>query len=660
MFRNWTLRTKIVLFFALFFSLAIGNFSLYWLSETSYKHNNTYLQISKQNSLQLQQVVFFIRNIADGKKNNLNNVTREMKVLDDNLKLLKEGGAYEGLQSIELSPTSEDNLEMFAKLTDVNRQWREFRSHVVAIVDINPIRLDSTFAYLALPDVDPSNMKTQKIDFLNPLVLPHLEYIIKNTEKMFMFNEDLTTAYYEYAWEQKRSFFIAISMITFLLILALMAGYYYVINSAIAPLQKISQTASQLAAGEFTRTLDYGLKDEIGEVIGKMNQLVDSMETISIFASDVGKGDFQSNFQVRGDEDRLGYALLDMRDNLQKVAEEDKKRNWANEGMAKFAEILRNTQQNLDEVSYSIISNIVKYLGANQGGLFILNEENEKPTLELIAAYAYNKKKYLEKNVIVGQGLLGQAVLEKSMIYLTEIPNNYITITSGLGESNPNTLLIVPLQANNIIYGVIEIASFSNLKDYQMEFVQKLSESIAITISTVKSATKNNRLLEDSQMFAELMRAQEEEMRQNMEELTATQEEMRRVQVDIKEKENNLNSLINNTDAIIISVDNDLSVKVYNKVAIDFFANKGVQIKAGSNFIDNMSVDLQKIWKPYCTKALAGEMISELVAEKTNDFVDIYLLISLQPIYDYTGNNDGFTIFIKDVTELNPVRWKSK
>jgi PAS domain S-box-containing protein len=349
-----------------------------------------------------------------------------------------------------------------------------------------------------------------------------------------------------------------------------------------------------------------------------------------------------------------------MRDNLQKVAEEDKKRNWANEGMAKFAEILRNTQQNVDEVSYSIISNIVKYLGANQGGLFILNEENEKPTLELIAAYAYNKKKYLEKTVMVGQGLLGQAVLEKSMIYLTEIPNNYITITSGLGESNPNTLLIVPLQANNVIYGVIEIASFHELKDYQMDFVQKLSESIAITISTVKSATKNNRLLEDSQMFAELMRAQEEEMRQNMEELTATQEEMRRVQVDIKEKENNLNSLINNTDAIIISVDNELTIKVYNKMAADYFASKGVQIKSGSNFIDCMNKELQQQWQPYCSRALAGETISELLSEKTSDFIDLYHLVSLQPIYDYSGNNEGFTVFVKDVTELHPVRWKSQ
>ncbi len=662
MFRNWTLKTKITLLFILFLLLAIGNFSLYWLSESIYNHNSTYVQISRQNSLQLQQVVFFVRNIADGKKNNLNNVTREMKILDENLKLLREGGFYEedAQNIIALKPTSEDNLEIYSKLTDVERQWREFRGHVVSIVDINPIRLDSTYVYLTAPDVDPNNMRSQKIEFLNPLVTPHLDYIIKNAEKVYLFNEDLANFYYEYTKDLKESFFIAIVMITIILVLLLVTGYYYIVNGAILPLKRIANTASQLAAGELARTLDYGLRDEIGEVIDNMNGLVDSMETISMFAANVGSGDFHSNFQVRGTDDKLGYALLDMRDNLQKVAEEDKKRNWSNEGMAKFAEILRNTQQNIDEVSYNIISNLVKYLGANQGGLFILNDENEKQTLELSAAYAYNKKKYLEKTVLVGQGLLGQAVLEKSMIYLTEIPNNYITITSGLGEANPNTLLIVPLQANNIIYGVIEIASFSELADYQMDFVQKLSESIAITISTVKSATKNNRLLEDSQMFAELMRAQEEEMRQNMEELTATQEEMRRVQVDIKEKENNLSSLINNTDAIVMSIDNNLIVKVYNKIAADYFATKGVQIKTGSNFIDNLNKELQKTWLPYCSRALAGETVSTLVAEKNDAFVDIFHLISLQPIYDFEGNNDGFTVFVKDVTELHPIRWKTK
>jgi HAMP domain-containing protein len=440
MLKNLTLRTKVLFLFGLFILLTLTNWFFYWFSEETYKHNNAYVEISKQNSLQLQHVVFYIRNIADGKKNNLNNVTREMKVLDENLKLLKDGGLYEGLHDITLEPTDPANLGTYSKLTDVIRQWREFRSHVVNIVDTNPIRLDSTFAYLAVPDVDPNNMKTQKIDFLNPQVIPHLDYIIKNTGKVLRFNEDLIINYYESAWEQRRSASIVFFLIQFIAFLSLLFGAYFIVVNTIKPLKNISQTIADLADGRFTHNMDYHSQDELGEVVQNMNNLVQSMEKISAFAANVGKGDFQSNFQVRGTEDKLGFALLDMRDNLQKVAEEDKKRNWANEGMAKFAEILRNTQQNVNEISYSIIANLVKYVGANQGGLFILEEnihQDHKPILHLKAAYAYNKKKYMEKEVKVGQGLLGQAVLERNMIYLTDIPNNYVTITSGLGEANP-------------------------------------------------------------------------------------------------------------------------------------------------------------------------------------------------------------------------------
>ncbi len=661
LFRNLTLRTKILLLFGLFILLTLINWAFYWYAEQAYRHNNVYVQISKQNSLQLQQVVFFVRNIADGKKNNLNNVTREMKTLDENLKLLKEGGFYEGLHTLELAPTDESNLEIYSKLTDVVRQWREFRSHVVSIVDTNPVRLDSTFAYLAVPDVDPNNMKTQKIEFLNPQVIPHLDYVIKNTEKLLMFNEDLTTYYYEYAWEQHRSFSIVFFLIQFIAFLSLVFGAYFILSNTINPLKNIAQTIADVADGRFARNTEYQTQDELGEVINNMNNLVNSMENISAFASNVGKGNFQSDFEVRGAEDKLGFALLDMRDNLQKVAEEDKKRNWANEGMAKFAEILRNTQQDLDEISYSIISNLVKYVGANQGGLFILKEDAEnskKQVLALRAAYAYNKKKYLEKEVRIGQGLLGQAVVERSMIYLTDIPNNYITITSGLGEANPNTLLIMPLQANNVIYGVIEIASFHELKDYQIEFIQKLSESIAITISTVQNTDKNRKLLDESQMFAELMKAQEEEMRQNMEELTATQEEMRRVQLEIKDKENSLNDLINNTSEVMLSIDENLVVSIFNKAAMDYFADKGVQMKSHSNFIDMLNADLQQQWRPLCSKALSGETFTTILHEKMPDYRDVYTLLAMQPIVNYENQRQGFTIYLKDVSHLQPIRWE--
>jgi PAS domain S-box-containing protein len=182
-----------------------------------------------------------------------------------------------------------------------------------------------------------------------------------------------------------------------------------------------------------------------------------------------------------------------------------------------------------------LISNIVEYLNAQQGGLFFLNDDNmDDRHLELVGCYAYQRKKFLDKRVEIGQGMVGQCFLEGETTYLTNIPENYVNITSGLGQTNPNTLLIVPLKMNEQIVGVIEIANLKPFAKYQISFLERLAETIASAITSVKTNDKTRGLLEQSQQQAEEMRAQEEEMRQNMEELQATQEQMHRKNEEVE------------------------------------------------------------------------------------------------------------------------------
>jgi hypothetical protein len=217
---------------------------------------------------------------------------------------------------------------------------------------------------------------------------------------------------------------------------------------------------------------------------------------------------------------------------LEVAQENERKRNWVTEGITKINDIFR-TQSNSTEVFDKVIAQLIRYLNANQGGLYVVHgksEENvnQKITIQLAACYAYSRKKYLEKSFEVGEGLIGQCYLEEDVIYLTDVPANYVRITSGLGEATPTSLLLMPLKENEVVEGIVEIASFQPLEPHEIEFVAKAGENIASYIQAHRINERTARLLEDTQEQAEMMRAQEEEMRQNMEELAATQEEMHR------------------------------------------------------------------------------------------------------------------------------------
>lgn len=257
-----------------------------------------------------------------------------------------------------------------------------------------------------------------------------------------------------------------------------------------------------------------------------------SQKNLFNFAEELSKGNLNSGYEPEKGN-ALGNIMIELRDNLQhnkqeemKRKEEDEQRNWTAGGLAKFGEILRNNNNDVNQLAFEVISQLSEYIGAVQGGFFILNDEiAEDSHFELIAHFAYGRKKFSQKRVELSEGLVGRAAYEKNTIYLDEVPEEYIEVTSGLGEANPRVLLIVPLKVNDEIHGVLELSSFHPFADYIIKFVEKVAESIATTISTVKINMRTTKLLADSQEQADRLSQQEEEMRQNMEELQATQEE---------------------------------------------------------------------------------------------------------------------------------------
>lgn len=280
------------------------------------------------------------------------------------------------------------------------------------------------------------------------------------------------------------------------------------------------------------------------EYIHRIDKQTEILEKNKIFAKAIANNDLEADCEVL-ENDELGEALKQMQKSLKEAKQKDIEEKFYNVGLAEVSDILRNYSHDIRYLSDKLIAKLVKYLNANQGAVFILEDDHEgkleaqnELRLDLKASYAYERKKFQKRTIVIkdnfAEGLIGQVFLEKELLYLDDIPQNYIHIGSGLGGAVPSFLLIIPLKIEDDVEGVIEIASFHPFEDYEIDFVEKITTNIASSIKSAKVNERTKFLLELSQQQNEAMRAQDEEMRQNMEELQATQEAMRQKQAEIE------------------------------------------------------------------------------------------------------------------------------
>jgi PAS domain-containing protein len=468
---------------------------------------------------------------------------------------------------------------------------------------------------------------------------------------------------------------ILLGAIKALMLLTVALIFYVARQMLFNPLKKLYFKTKEMVLGhENTRAEEND--SEVGKLARNINMLSQTIEHATAFTREIEKGNLEAEYQKNQDqeivENSLSQSLTRMRDKMKESAKADKQRRWVTEGLAKFVDILRTDENGLEALSDRILSNLVKYLEANQGAIFIVEDEEKAQTeLSLMAAYAFNRKKYITKSLKAGEGLVGQTYLEAETIYLTQVPESYVQITSGLGDANPRSILLVPMKINDKVMGVIEIASFRTYEPFEIEFVEKLGENIASTISNAKVNEKTRHLLEESQIMGEQLRAQEEEMRQNMEEMQATQEETQRKQEELqkayeqmsfneqelREKEANLNGILNSTEDSIASIDTNYRVIVANKVLQKRYEKSRYTCNKGDDILASMSEEVAREWKAYYDRALSGERF-DFVLKSSVEGEDSYRHYYMNPIFDEFDKVVGASIVSRDVTEekVNEIR----
>ncbi|GIV37283.1 MAG: hypothetical protein KatS3mg032_1662 [Cyclobacteriaceae bacterium] len=418
--------------------------------------------------------------------------------------------------------------------------------------------------------------------------------------------------------------------------------------------RKVVKPLEMLAGNTAQHNHTTGLPpNEIGEVARHISEVVENLRDASDFVNAISEGNLNKDYRELEPDyapgrNRLADALIAMQEKLRQINEEEQKRKWANEGLTRFVDILRSSQNNLQQLGDRIISTLVQYTRSNQGGLYVLNEDDpSNPVLELLALFAFNTKKHGQQRIQPGEGLLGQTFLEKQTVYLREVPEEYVRITSGLGDAPPRFLLIVPLKLEDKVYGVVELASFDPYQPHEISFVEKLGETLASTLASVRTAQQTQRLLEESRLATEAMRTQEEEMRQNMEELTATQEEMQRILRESQQKETYLSNLMDATGDAFVAIDRSYRVALRNNAPLfEQFIKSGIPYEKGYYVLGLFKAEDLEYHKSIYDRVFNGESINV-----TKNYFGRDYSVNYKPLRAPGGEIIGAAIYAHDLTE---------
>ncbi len=377
------------------------------------------------------------------------------------------------------------------------------------------------------------------------------------------------------------------------------------------------------------------------------------------FINRLKDGDIETQYEIENEFDSLGQALVNLRDSLRRSKDEelarrkeDRQRNWATEGFAKFGEILRRNPDNLEALAFDIIQNLVNYINVNQGGFYILQSDGENEAIEnkyyeLMACLAFERRKYRIKRIEWGEGLIGRSGMEKRTIYLTDVPSDYINITSGLGDATPRSVLIVPLIVNEEIHGVIELASFSTFQPFEIDFVERLSEITASTIANVKINLRTSHLLRDSQIQGQKLAKQEEAMRKNMGELRKTQKEA------AKQSEQFV-SFTNSVNHTLIRAEYDIRGKLLYAntkflTKLGYSSNQEIEGRHISMFINPKDQEwFNDIW---VALAKGGRHFEDYMKHVTKNDMDLWTMATYTCVRNMDGSVEKILFLAIDTTE---------
>lgn len=267
--------------------------------------------------------------------------------------------------------------------------------------------------------------------------------------------------------------------------------------------------------------LDVQSKDEFGELMEAFNQMVASFKEVITQADRISLGEYEQTIVPRSDRDQLSVALIRMLTSLKETTAENERQFWLKTQLARLTGLAQGVAS-VHQLVGMLISEISRLVGAGQGIIYLKetqSSESQSNEYVLLGSYAFKERKNVANRVRPGEGLVGQCILEKKPILLSNVPSDYIHIQSGLGESKPFQIVVLPILFEEDVLAVIELASFKPFTGIEHELLEQLSDTLGVVIQAANSRQKTEALLRESQLLTEELQTQQEELRTANEEL---------------------------------------------------------------------------------------------------------------------------------------------
>jgi CheY-like chemotaxis protein/HAMP domain-containing protein/signal transduction histidine kinase len=265
--------------------------------------------------------------------------------------------------------------------------------------------------------------------------------------------------------------------------------------------------------------------------------LTTQVRAIADVATAVTKGDLTRSIQVdaRGEVAELKDNINAMIENLRATTDQNTEQDWLKTNLAKFTRMLQG-QHDLMTVGQMLLSELAPLVSAQYGAIYQMDSSKGDPRLKMLAAYALPSNGHQRAELPMGIGLVGQCALEKRRILLQEVPNDYVRISSGLGESGPRSLIVLPVLFEGETKAVVELASLAEFTSTHLTFLSQLTESIGIVLNSIEATMRTEGLLQQSQKLATELQAQQKELQQTNEELGNKAQQLAEQNAEVERK----------------------------------------------------------------------------------------------------------------------------